>query len=75
MHDDTFSLCCLLCDDGLQYDCELEAIAAGWREIEADPEGLSWTYLGVCPECGVQWFDDDLSRELLQATRSKEESP
>ena len=26
------------------------AVAAGWTELQID-DGLSWNYLGVCPDC------------------------
>jgi hypothetical protein len=40
---------CLLCDaDTLGV---IDALGSGWRDIEADPEGYSWNYLGFCPGC------------------------
>ncbi|MFO0809063.1 MAG: hypothetical protein U0746_10600 [Gemmataceae bacterium] len=40
---------CSDCD--AQADSIAEATAAGWTEIDPDPEGYSWNYLGLCPEC------------------------
>ncbi len=45
-----FSLQCVECDAGLDIESPEEAIAAGWTEIEEDFEGISWNYLGCCPE-------------------------
>ena len=46
-----FSLCCQYCDAGSNTLTEQQAIGEGWIEIEADPGGLSWNFLGVCPDC------------------------
>jgi hypothetical protein len=43
------SISCSSCD--ATADGVAEATAAGWVEIEADPEGTSWNYLGFCPDC------------------------
>jgi hypothetical protein len=45
-----FSLICSSCDmDGpATYD---QAKAEGWREIDFDETGLSWNFLGDCPDC------------------------
>jgi hypothetical protein len=43
------SISCSGCDQSA--DGIAEAIAAGWIDIERDPEGSSWNYLGFCPEC------------------------
>lgn len=31
-----------------------KAEAAGWADIEFDPTGESWNYLGLCPECAAE---------------------
>jgi hypothetical protein len=40
---------CYVCD--AQIDGLAEATAAGWTELEPHPEGTTWNYLGLCPEC------------------------
>lgn len=47
-----FSLACSQCDvDGpAQYK---EALAEGWLEIAPD-DGLSWNFLGLCPDCSKE---------------------
>lgn len=34
-----------------ETDAVAAAEAAGWTEIEEDPEGVSWNYDGFCPDC------------------------
>jgi hypothetical protein len=46
-----FSIECLYCDAGPEIDSRDAAEAAGWIDIEADPDGLAWNHLGVCPDC------------------------
>ncbi len=36
-----------------QEDGVITAMAAGWLDIQPDPEGTSWNYLGICPECAT----------------------
>ncbi len=43
------AISCYYCD--AQADGILSAEHEGWTRIEADPEGSSWNYLGLCPEC------------------------
>jgi hypothetical protein len=43
------SISCSNCD--ALADGVAQATAAGWTDIEADPEGTSWNYLGFCPDC------------------------
>lgn len=43
------AISCFHCDamaDGVE-----SAQSGGWTCIEADPEGTTWNYLGVCPDC------------------------
>ena len=43
--------CCVcLCDTGMGIDSREEAEALGWTDIEYN-DGISWNYLGTCPEC------------------------
>jgi hypothetical protein len=44
------SIVCGLCGNDAP-DSIREAIREGWRAIVADPKGLSWNFVGVCPEC------------------------
>jgi hypothetical protein len=49
-----FSLACAGCEAGEVVGHPVtpaDAIAAGWHAIDVDREGLSWNYLGWCPEC------------------------
>jgi hypothetical protein len=44
-----FSLACEACDrDSPESWCE--AVVKGWTEICADSDGLSWNYIGLCPD-------------------------
>ena len=47
--DVPFSLSCVVCDCD-SPDSWFEAMFKGWTEIEYDPDGLSWNFLGYCPE-------------------------
>jgi len=38
------------CDAGMDIHSPEQAIADGWTDIEEDFDGLSWNYLGRCPE-------------------------
>ena len=40
------------CDSPESYD---EAVQAGWTLIQFTPDGLAENYLGLCPECAVEW--------------------
>lgn len=31
-----------------------EAVIAGWSRLTHDPEGLSWSWIGVCADCRAQ---------------------
>ena len=45
-----FSLACAECDvDG--PDTKEAAMAEGWTDIQFYPDGRSWCYLGLCPQC------------------------
>jgi hypothetical protein len=46
-----FVLTCGRCGDDCERETYAEAIAGGWTEIEPDLEGVSWNFLGHCPEC------------------------
>ena len=43
-----FSLTCTQCD--ASADTPHEALLTGWKGITADLDGLSWNFLGECPE-------------------------
>ena len=53
-----FSLSCQMCDAGTNVLSKEQAEAEGWVELEEDPDGLSWTWLGICPDCRPQWNRD-----------------
>lgn len=46
-----FSLTCTNCDAGSAIGSIRQAKLIGWRGILRD-DGLSWNFLGYCPECG-----------------------
>ncbi len=52
---------CYHCD--AMFDSLAEALRQGWRDLTQDPTGLSWNYLGYCPDCqsedAAQEFSDD----------------
>src|SRR5437016_3514394 len=43
-----FALACSHIDSALS---RAEAIADGWTGIDEDLQGLSWNFLGLCPDC------------------------
>lgn len=45
-----FTLRCEFCDAGDGIYSEAHALAEGWQGIEYN-DGLSWNFLGVCPDC------------------------
>jgi hypothetical protein len=47
-----FVLICRHCsaDEG-DHETPAQAEVAGWSEVEEDPEGFCWNYLGYCPDC------------------------
>ena len=51
-----FVLSCYLCDDGDGIWSEREAGRLGWQDIESDPGGLSYNFIGICPECAPLWL-------------------
>lgn len=40
---------CDACEEGV-----IDALLAGWTNIDPDPEGRSWNYIGVCPVCAKE---------------------
>ncbi len=44
---------CVRCDADSPSSFE-EAVRQGWTEIQADFQGASWNYLGVCPDCKAE---------------------
>jgi hypothetical protein len=45
-----FVMQCSECDMDAPPSWE-SAVLAGWTEIEADLNGMTWNFLGMCPEC------------------------
>jgi hypothetical protein len=43
------AICCHRCD--AQADGIADAVRDGWTGIDPDPEGTTWNYLGLCPDC------------------------
>ena len=41
---------------GVEHDTIREAKRAGFVEIVADPEGMSWNFMGVCKICAKVWL-------------------
>ena len=52
--DVPFTLSCINCDSE-SPETYAEAVQAGWTLIQYTPNGLSENYLGLCPECAVEW--------------------
>ncbi len=46
-----FSLTCRYCDHGDAVGTRMQADAEGWKDIDFDPSGPFWNYLGDCPTC------------------------
>jgi len=54
-----FSLICLNCDAGMDVRSRQKAEECGWHYITED-DGLSWNFLGVCPDCWAkEWGDSE----------------
>ena len=52
--DVPFTLSCYGCDCDSPQSYE-EAIRDGWTLIQFTPDGVAENYLGLCPECCVEW--------------------
>lgn len=46
-----FSLTCAFCDAGDGITSEVDAVEAGWSEIQQAPELPMANFVGVCPTC------------------------
>lgn len=49
-----FSLSCHGCDAGDGVGTMVDAVVAGWLGITYDPDGLSWNFIGTCPDCSEE---------------------
>lgn len=68
-----FVLSCHDCDAGDGIDSWKEAILQGWIDLVED-DGLSWTWLGVCPECLTQLEQRDMrDTKLMQIQHDRYE--
>ncbi len=47
-----FSLSCFECDAGDGVTGLIDAQHQGWTDLQYD-DGMSWNFLGMCPECGA----------------------
>lgn len=47
----TFSLMCSECDAGMDVVSYEQAMLRGWSDMMPDDHGMSWTWLGTCPDC------------------------
>ena len=72
-------LACYECD---RDDCDgIDAIPAGWRDVEADStladwrlgDGAWWTHVGLCPECAAS--EDEENRKIAARKPQKELFP
>lgn len=59
-----FVLACAGCD--MSIDQQHEALLSGWKNITPDLAGLSWNFIGSCPECFAR---DQAEEEAYQATQ------
>lgn len=50
-----------------------EARKAGWTHVSPSPEGISFNYGGVCPDCAEAWMSND--REPLDCADALEMLP
>lgn len=48
---ESFSLCCISCDAGMEILTEQEALSSGWTEIGPVDDLANATHLGICPDC------------------------
>jgi hypothetical protein len=46
-----FTLSCVECDNGPNVKTPEQAATEGWIGIMEDPDGASWNYTGMCPDC------------------------
>lgn len=46
-----FSLSCRHCDIDPPGSSFTSAVLGGWTNIEVDRRGMSWNFLGCCPDC------------------------
>lgn len=46
-----FSLRCRKCDAGDDVEALNDALCGGWANVDFDPTGSSWFWLGDCPDC------------------------
>ena len=44
---------CMACS--LAFDTVREARKEKWKDIDEDPEGISWNWVGYCPECWKEY--------------------
>lgn len=58
------SVTCFHCDNSA--DSLAEAVKEGWNDLQEDPKGFTWNYLGTCPSCRA-----DEVTETAPATRTK----
>jgi hypothetical protein len=50
----TFSLSCTSCDAGMGITSKEQAAIEGWRDVQPDSWGLSWTWIGTCRDCQIE---------------------
>ncbi len=60
---------CYHCD--ATFDSLAEALRRGWRDLQQDVKGLSWNYLGCCPDCP----SDDAEHEFSDDEASTPDVP
>lgn len=68
-----FVLSCHECDAGDGIDSQEQAVLHGWIDLVED-DGLSWTWLGWCPECMTQLEQRDMrDTKLMQIQHDRYE--
>ena len=70
-----FSLSCSNCDAGMDIETPEQAVLQGWYGIYED-DGMSWNYLGTCPQCLAQERrDTEETRHRLRAAQRIKKPP
>ncbi len=60
-----FVLSCTECDLGDEINSQRQAKRAGWTDLTFDPDGLSWTWVGVCSGCRADLDRPFAAQQLL----------
>jgi hypothetical protein len=59
------SVTCFQCDNSA--DSLAEAVKEGWNDLQEDPKGFTWNYLGTCASCRT-----DEAAETVPSVKARE---